>query len=203
MTPEDIPGHPAAPESKARLRMAMRTRLASLDPAERAGMSASLASRIESLADWRSARTVLLYSPRADEPDLGRLLASALEGGRRLGLPAYDPASGSYGCREVRDLVRDLVNGRYGIPEPAPDLPWISLDRLDFTAVPGLAFDHSGGRLGRGRGFYDRLLAGIRGLTCGVGFDFQVLSGIPVEAHDVKLNMVMTPTHVYVCRGVY
>jgi len=60
--------------------------------------------------------------------------------------------------------------------------------------VPGMAFDWSGNRLGRGRGFYDRLLEKVSGIKCGVGYDFQLLEKIPVEAHDAKVNFILTPS---------
>jgi 5-formyltetrahydrofolate cyclo-ligase len=60
--------------------------------------------------------------------------------------------------------------------------------------VPGVAFDVHGHRLGRGRGFYDRILAQASGIRCGVAYDFQLLEQIPTEAHDALMNFVMTPS---------
>ena len=60
--------------------------------------------------------------------------------------------------------------------------------------VPGVAFDLHGRRLGRGKGFYDQLLAGVRGTTCGVAFDVQVVRELPQEPHDARVNCILTPT---------
>ena len=68
------------------------------------------------------------------------------------------------------------------------------LNRLDFVLVPGIAFDLQGRRLGRGKGYYDRLLAEVRGKTCGVAFDEQIVDEIPVEPHDIHVNCILTPT---------
>ncbi|MEY2466031.1 MAG: 5-formyltetrahydrofolate cyclo-ligase, partial [Verrucomicrobiota bacterium] len=65
---------------------------------------------------------------------------------------------------------------------------------LDLILVPGVAFELHGRRLGRGKGFYDRLLADMRGTTCGVAFDEQIVAEIPVEPHDVHLDYLLTPT---------
>jgi 5-formyltetrahydrofolate cyclo-ligase len=65
---------------------------------------------------------------------------------------------------------------------------------LDFILVPGVAFDLSGRRLGRGKGYYDRLLKQTRGTTCGVAFDEQIVGEIPVEPHDLNVNCILTPT---------
>jgi 5-formyltetrahydrofolate cyclo-ligase len=68
------------------------------------------------------------------------------------------------------------------------------LDQFDLVLVPGMAFDSSGNRLGRGQGFYDRLLAETSGVKCGVGYDFQLLEKIPAEPHDAKVDFILTPT---------
>jgi len=60
--------------------------------------------------------------------------------------------------------------------------------------VPGVAFDLRGGWLGRGRGFYDRLLAGFHGIKCGVAFDEQMVEEVPTGTLDVRMDFVLTPT---------
>ena len=64
----------------------------------------------------------------------------------------------------------------------------------DLILVPGVAFDLHGRRLGRGKGFYDQLLAAVRGTTCGVAFEQQMVREVPVEPHDIHLNSILTPT---------
>jgi len=66
--------------------------------------------------------------------------------------------------------------------------------QLDLAIVGGVAFDRLGGRLGRGGGFFDRLLAGIPAAKCGVCLDEQVRRDVPVERHDVKMDMIATPS---------
>jgi 5-formyltetrahydrofolate cyclo-ligase len=68
------------------------------------------------------------------------------------------------------------------------------LKRLDLALAPGLGFDESGRRLGRGQGYYDRLLAEIIGAKCGVAFDEQVVGQLPAQEHDVSMNFILTPT---------
>jgi 5-formyltetrahydrofolate cyclo-ligase len=87
-----------------------------------------------------------------------------------------------------------LVVGAFQVREPVAGCPVVAMNRLDLALVPGLAFDARGHRLGRGKGFYDRLLAGFPGRTVGVAFDFQVVAQVPVEPHDIALNAVVTPT---------
>ena len=64
----------------------------------------------------------------------------------------------------------------------------------DWLFIPGLGFDLKGARLGRGKGFYDRLLADVRGSKCGVAFDEQLVATVPVGPRDIPLNCILTPT---------
>jgi 5-formyltetrahydrofolate cyclo-ligase len=73
-------------------------------------------------------------------------------------------------------------------------MPGIPLDRPDLILVPGVAFDWHGHRLGRGRGFYDRLLADVRGVKCGITSDEQMVNDVPAGPSDVRMNFILTPT---------
>lgn len=81
----------------------------------------------------------------------------------------------------------------YAIPEPVGEL-FTDLDRIDLILVPGMAFDKDFNRLGRGKGYYDKILKQTRAYKMGVCFDFQFLDSVPTEEHDVKMN------GVFVCR---
>lgn len=63
--------------------------------------------------------------------------------------------------------------------------------------VPGLGFTAHGARIGRGAGFYDRLLAGTNAVRFGVGLDVQIVPQLPVEAHDLPMDYVVTPTAIH------
>ena len=78
--------------------------------------------------------------------------------------------------------------------EPAATCEEIPLNKFDLMLVPGVAFDLSGNRLGRGQGFYDRILAEASGIKCGVAHDFQLLEKIPAEPHDAKVDFIFTPS---------
>ncbi len=94
----------------------------------------------------------------------------------------------------LNTLATEIKTGKFGVREPGPTCGEISLDQFDLVLVPGMAFDLSGNRLGRGRGFYDRLLAKVSGIKCGVAFDFQLLERIPTEPHDAKVDFMLTPS---------
>ena len=93
----------------------------------------------------------------------------------------------------LKHLATDIVIGKYGVREPAATCEEIPLDQFDLVLIPGMAFDLQGNRLGRGRGFYDRILATASGVKCGVAYDFQLQEKIPTEPHDAKVNFIVTP----------
>ena len=93
----------------------------------------------------------------------------------------------------------ELLPGRFGVLEPNEGCPLVPLNQLDLVFVPGVAYDFAGRRLGRGKGFYDRLLAEVRGHKCGVAFDAQIVAAVPEEPHDMRLNSILTPTRWHLC----
>ena len=141
-----------------------------------------------------SARAVLHFFPIASEPDISPLLADALVAGKLLALPRFNAAANAYEAVRVFDPVRELATGPFQVREPVAACPVVALNRLDLALVPGLGFDARGHRLGRGKGHYDRLLAGFTGMKIGVAFDFQIVAEVPREPHDIALDAIVTPT---------
>ncbi len=88
----------------------------------------------------------------------------------------------------------ELFPGAFHVREPSPDLPEIPVERIDAFLCPGLAFDPHGGRLGRGRGFYDRILACAKptAVKTGVCFPWQIVPNTYQEPHDVRMDGVVS-----------
>ena len=179
---------------KAALRRQMREEAGKHSPEERRAASTRLCDLLRAQAMWKSARSVLLFMPTSEEPDIWTLAAEAIREGKSVSLPAFVADLGIYQALRVRDLVRDLAPGRFGIPEPCAGCAPVLVNTLDLILVPGLAFATDGVRLGRGKGFYDRLLAQITPSKCGIAFDWQLLEKIPSEPHDVIVDFVATPS---------
>jgi len=181
-------------ESKTALRAGLRAELKALAADDRTSASAKLCARVRASAAWQNARAVLLFFPVASEPDISPLLDDALAAGKLLALPRFNAATNAYAAVRVIDPVRELVVGPFQVHEPVAACPVEPLNRLDLALVPGLGFDARGHRLGRGKGHYDRLLAGFTGMKIGVAFDFQIVAEVPREPHDIALDAVVTPT---------
>jgi 5-formyltetrahydrofolate cyclo-ligase len=177
---------------KSDLRAHIRARLEKISDAVRAVESIELCERLKT--QMPSARTILFFAPLPDELDVWPMLEMSLALGVTCALPFFDAAKKTYGAKIIQTLATDIVTGKFGVREPASNCAEIALNQFDLILVPGMAFDLSGNRLGRGRGFYDRLLENASGIKCGVGYDFQLLEKIPAELHDAKVDFILTPT---------
>lgn len=180
--------------AKPTLRARLRAELQAHSSASAASASAALCVRVRASPLWQTARAVLLFFPLPSEPDISLLLDDALASGKLLALPRFSATTNAYEAVQVRDLARELVTGPFGVREPTADCPLAPMNRLDLALVPGLGFDARGHRLGRGKGHYDHLLAGFTGMKIGVAFDFQIVTEVPAEPHDIVLDAVVTPT---------
>lgn len=183
--------------SKARLRAEMREVLASLPADQRHTGSGAACELLRSQPLWRDSRTLLLYAPTPDEVDIWPLFETALAAGKQILLPRYSTERGEYEVREIA-TKDEICVGRFGIREPSPKCRPLASNLLDLIMVPGIAFDLQGHRLGRGKGFYDRLLATLQGAKCGVAFDRQIVPELPIAPHDVVLHRILTPTRWHV-----
>lgn len=179
---------------KAAIRKEIREKLRTIPAANRVSGAQQACGLLERQAVWKNARSVFFYAPLAGELDIWPLVEDSLASGKLVCLPRFDSATQRYIACRIQNLAGDLETGQFGIREPAPNCLPFPLNQLDLVLVPGVAFDLRGRRLGRGKGFYDRLLADAGGLKCGVAFDEQIVTEIPVEPHDISVNCILTPT---------
>lgn len=181
-------------DSKAALRKEIRARLKAMKPDQRVIASAQACTLLEKQTVWKNAQLIFFYAPMPAEMDIWPLLRDSLAAGKTVALPRFDSATQRYVACQIEDIAKDLNQGQFDIREPGAHCIAVPPNRLDLILVPGVAFDRYGRRLGRGKGFYDQLLTSVRGTTCGVAFDEQIVETIPVEPHDVPLNCILTPT---------
>jgi len=154
-------------QKKASLRMAMLQQLRTMTSYDRTTRSEKICARVVDSASWQEAKSVLLFSPLRSEPQIAPLETAAVATGKST---AVIPAT-------LR--VESGLN-----LSSAPEL----------ILVPGLAFSRSGHRLGRGGGFFDRLLGGrvASAFKVGICFAFQLLETIPIEPHDAVMDAIIS-----------
>ena len=169
---------------KAALRRAIRSRFPGADV--RRAESEAMCRHIFAWECYRQAETVGAYIPLRREADVTAVMLDVLASGRGLALPRVD-GEGHMTLRRVRSL-EELVPGAYGIPEPGGDTEIISCSAVSLLIVPLEGIDHRGMRLGKGGGYYDRLLAACPALTLGAALSWQWTEDIPRDPWDRPLN---------------
>ncbi len=142
------------------------------------------------LAGRPELRTLSTFSPLPGEIDLIPLVAEFPD--RRWLFPRVEGTT--LVLHHVTDPAAGLEPGAFGIREPAPTLPVVSFFEVDAFFCPGLAFDAYGNRLGRGRGFYDRMLEHARpgSLKIGVCHAAQLVPDVYGEPHDIPMDQVIS-----------
>lgn len=130
-----------------------------------------------------------------EEPDFRHWLRRLMSQGVPIGLPRLDWNDRILDFRKVEDPERDLEFDSRGLAEPRAQLPLFGPGEVTRILVPGLAFDLSGHRLGRGAGFYDRTLEGVAATvtTVGIAFDLQVVERVPTDEYDRNVQWLLTP----------
>jgi 5-formyltetrahydrofolate cyclo-ligase len=191
-----------AAATKEELRQQMRARLAAQSAADVRMKSAAIWERLSVLGEFTTAARSLIYVSKATEVDTRGLIQQLLAMGREVCVPWFDGATKQYVASELRDFALDLMTGQFAILEPKPEaVRPVDGDRIDAALVPGLAFDETGNRLGRGMGYFDRILQDLRGVKIALAYDFQVLSEVPTEAHDTPVDFIVTEKRVIKIRG--
>lgn len=184
-------------DSKKWMRHIARNWLAAQDPALLVKHSEAICSKILRLEAFHPSASVLVYMPRWDEPDLRPVMGAIWKAGGRVCLPRFNDDSGVYDIvSPTESEVVSMKVGKYGIPEPPRENAHISPKILDFCLIPGLVFGCDGTRLGRGMGYFDRLLAEFSGFRLGVCFDGQLVPSVPYDSHDVHMDKVCTETRI-------
>lgn len=172
---------------KPTLRRLIRERKQQYTAAQLATLSQSATSALERHPLFASARTILLYHSLPDEVGTHALIERTARRcrvllptvvGDELQLHEYTPST-------------PLATGAYGISE-SQGQRFTHLHTIDVAVVPAMAYDPQGHRLGRGRGYYDRLLPHLRCPLLGLAFSFQILPSIPTEPHDIPVTAVVT-----------
>lgn len=192
-------------EQKKALRMRMNAFLRSLDPAVSESWGRDAARHVLSLHEYRESHIVLAFLSMPGEIPTGVLVDESLAAGKSVAVPRmeHSPENGDHLAFII--LPEDWKNwprDRFGIPEPPAGTVPISEARLrsskTFILTPGLAFDRSGRRLGRGKGYYDRFLASLRSgqapgiFACGFCFSRQLVESVPCGPFDIPVDIVVS-----------
>ena len=185
---------PHVAPTKRELRAAVREAGKCFDETQRRKAAAHILARVEQLPEFAAAHTVALYWSLPDEVPTHEFVHK-WSGRKRILLPS---CCGLNDGNDIPKLIfrlfdpaEALIPGFLGIMECCGDE--VDPAEIDMAIVPGVAFDRTGNRLGRGKGLYDRFLSAHPNLyKTGICFDYQLIEKIPAEAHDIKMDTVIS-----------
>lgn len=179
---------------KVRIRSKINSMRRMLSEEEKMQSSEKVFEQLEQTAAFMLADRILMYHSLPDELSTHSFLR---KWGKRKQF--FLPRVNGVNLEILPYDEQRLELGSFHIEEPTGENT-VDPSELELIIVPAVAFDRKGSRLGRGKGFYDRLLADTKAVKIGIGYDFQLIDEIPVEEHDVPMNMVVTETSVILCR---
>lgn len=184
-------------ETKQELRQRILTWRRSLSAEEVQRQSAAIFERLLCLPAFVDASPLLSYFPGKDnEVDTRPMIQYHLGQGNAVFIPATAPRR-QLNWRQITDL-NQVHPGPYGIPQPPPDAPRCpELSAFACMLVPGVVFDGDRGRIGYGKGYFDRYLSAYPGRTIGLAFEGQIVPRCPLQRHDVRMHGLVTVDRTY------
>lgn len=185
-------------QHKHQLREMLKSHLKEMSPDAIQHQSELIIEHLKRIYTPETPSTIMLYMPMPSEVNVMDLLKLWVETGQRVCVPVVDWDTRKMVAKQIQSIDQPMKKLKFGLQEPESGVV-VDPAEIDFIVVPGLGFDDKGARLGRGGGFYDRFLSKLpdEAIRCGVCFDCQMVEQIPVEAHDIRMNLVVTDQHVY------
>lgn len=174
-------------DRKKELREKIRQLKAQYSKSELLSKSRIISNKIENHSAFLRAEIIMFYWSMADEVYTHDFLNKWYRE-KTILLPCVN--GDNLELRKFEGEDKMVTGESFSIKEPVGEV-FTNIEQIDIILVPGVAFDKSNNRLGRGKAYYDKLLNDYRGRKTGVCFDFQMVEQVPVDAHDVKMDDVI------------
>lgn len=184
-------------KSKSEMRAYLKQQLQGLSEDELRVKSDNACEHLTNSACFKAADIVMIYLPIRREVDITKIALRGWQMGKLICVPLVSWEHKHMIPVQIKSLDDPMKQVRHGVREPANGIP-LPIEDIDLVVVPGLGFDQSGRRIGRGGGFYDRFLSqrNFKGISCGIGFSDQIVEEVPVSDNDVWLKMLVTDAGV-------
>lgn len=156
-------------------------------------LSSQILKHLEQTEEFQSASHIALYHAISGEVQTQEFIEKWYKK-KHILLPLVDGQDLQLILYEGPDSVQI---GAYGILEPKADGARIPSNDIDLIIVPGVAFDKEKNRMGRGKGFYDRLLSSLNIPKIGLAFEFQIVPTVPVAEYDKKMDFIITEKGIF------
>lgn len=183
-------------ETKKQIRTEILKRRSALSKDKVADKSRAICRKIVSCEQFVQAESILLYLDFNHEVETGLIWEKAQKMGKHVAAPRL---IGSQMVFARIQSEKDLIPGKWGIPEPKKNCPVIrEHDSRTVVIMPGVAFDCSRNRIGYGGGYYDRYFAGYDSVyKIAAAYDLQIVEQVPAEPFDLKPDCIVTESHIY------
>ncbi|HWB53611.1 MAG TPA: 5-formyltetrahydrofolate cyclo-ligase [Tepidisphaeraceae bacterium] len=186
-----------ADQSKREIRDRLRKQLAAMSEGDRHSRSATACSLVTGSPEFAAAGVVMLYLSTPTEVDTAPIALRCWQQSKTVVVPKVSWDQRRMLPVEINSLQDSMMTTGPGVREPVAGNP-VPTEFIDLVIVPGLGFTAAGQRIGRGMGFYDRFLAqnDFVGVSCGLAFELQIVTNLPILEHDMPLNMLVTDTGI-------
>lgn len=154
--------------------------------------SRDICKRLIGSGFYKSAHTVMVYMPIQNEAATADILADIFEKNKRAVIPAVENDNMRAVYIDKNTIFR---RGKFGIPE-ADNAQYADKSEIDLVVVPGIAFDRRGGRIGFGKGFYDRFLDGMNAVKAALCYDFQLTDNTYPDEYDILMDYIVTEKEI-------
>ena len=186
---------------KTQLRRQISTRLVKLSDKQRVVQSKKACQFLMETEQFKNASVVMLYLPLPHEVDTTPVILTAWQKGKTVAVPKISWQQRHMLPVEITSLESGFSTGDSGLKNPITGVP-TPIDDIDVVVTPGLAFNKKGDRLGRGGAFFDRFFSSksLDAIKIGFAFSQQLVDDIPIEEHDMKVDMVVTDEGIIDCK---
>ena len=185
--------------AKIQIREDIAKMTSELSESKLAEKTKAIEKRLFLFSNFLKSKIVLLYINGDDEVQTENIIKRSYQYNKIVVLPAFDPEQFKMKLMKVDNFAQELIPGPRGVLEPdASRCKIVPMDRVDIAIIPGMAFDEKGGRIGSGKGYYDRLIPKLAITTRKVALTLeeQIVPQIPMESHDKYVDIIITDKRI-------
>jgi len=182
-------------EKKIEIRNNIKTMIGKIPDKELAKKTNAIEDNLFDLANFLESSIALLYVDTEGEVKTKSILQKCFDLNKIVVLPAFDNERYEMKLMKVDNLEMDLISGSRGVLEPDVNrCKIVPIESIDIAIIPGLAFDEKGGRIGTGKGYYDRFIPKLSNTTrkVSLALDKQIIQQVPMDAHDKYVDIIIT-----------
>jgi 5-formyltetrahydrofolate cyclo-ligase len=157
-------------------------------------LSKVIFDKVVAFPEFEDSQNIFIFVAYNNEVDTKLLIKYALATGKTVAVPCIK-GEGHMIAVEIRSWD-SLKKNAYGILEPIDETNQVAKASIDLAIIPGSVFDCNMDRIGYGKGYYDNFLNNTNIRKIALAYDFQIVDKVPAEEHDIKMDVIVTPTRI-------